>query len=130
VIQPTVVIETIADMPPGTLGFRASGRVTREEYADQFLPLVKEKVESGEGIRMVYQVGPGFEKFELGAMLEDTKTGWNLGILHPEAWKRLAFVTDVKWMSQTAHAFAWMMPGELKIYDLAGLEEAKAWVAG
>jgi hypothetical protein len=124
------MIESIPDMPPGTLGFRASGRVTREDYTKLFLPPVKEKVESGEGIRMVYQVGPGFEKFEAGALFEDTKTGWNLGILHPHAWKRLAFVTDVNWMSQAANAFAWMMPGELKIYDLDGLEEAKAWVAG
>jgi hypothetical protein len=130
VIQPGVVIEWIPDMPPGTLGFRASGHVTRDDYMERFLPPVKEKVDSGEGIRMVYQVGPGFERFELGAVLEDAKTGWNLGILHPDAWKRLAFVTDVQWMSQAAHAFAWMMPGELKIYELDGLEDAKAWVAG
>ncbi len=123
------MIEPIADMPSGTLGFVASGHVTREDYTDVFLPPVKQKIESGEGIRMVYQVGPGFEKFDAGAMLEDAKTGWNLGILHPKAWKRLAFVTDVNWMSQAAHAFAWMMPGEIKIYDLEGLEEAKAWVA-
>jgi hypothetical protein len=124
------MIEPIPDMPAGTLGFRATGRVTREDYSDRFLPPVQAKVDSGEGIRMVYQVGPGFEKFEVGALFEDTKTGWNLGILHPNAWKRLAFVTDVKWMSQATHAFAWMMPGQIKIYDLDGLEEAKAWVAG
>ena len=124
------MIEPLPDMPAGTLGFRATGRVTRQDYADRFLPPVQAKVDSGEGIRMVYQVGPGFEKFEVGALFEDTKTGWNLGILHPDAWKRLAFVTDVKWMSQATHAFAWMMPGQIKIYDLEGLEEAKAWVAG
>jgi hypothetical protein len=123
------MIEPIPDLPPGTLGFRASGHVTREDYMDVFLPPVKQKVDSGEGIRMVYQVGPGFEKFELGALFEDTKTGWNLGIRHPDAWKRLAFVTDVHWMSQAAHAFAWMMPGEFKIYGLEQFDEAKAWVA-
>jgi hypothetical protein len=123
------MIEPLPDLPPGTLGFRASGHVTRQDYMDVFLPPLKQKIDSGEGVRMVYQVGPGFEKFEVGALLEDTKTGWNLGIRHPDAWKRLAFVTDVHWMSQAAHAFAWMMPGELKIYALAELEEAKAWVA-
>ena len=124
------MIEPIPDMPPGTLGFRATGRVTREDYADRFLPPVQAKVDSGEGIRMVYQVGPGFEKFDAGALLEDAKTGWELGILHPKAWKRLALVTDVNWMSQATHAFAWMMPGEIKIYGLEEVDEARDWVAG
>ena len=56
------MIEQIPDMPPGTLGFRASGHVTRDDYTGVFLPPVKQKVELGEEIRMVYQVGPGFEK--------------------------------------------------------------------
>jgi SpoIIAA-like len=124
------MIEPIPDMPPGTLGFRASGHVTRDDYMNVFLPPVKQKVDSGEGIRMVYQVGPGFEKFDAGALLEDAKTGWELGILHPKAWKRLALVTDVNWMSQATHAFAWMMPGEIKIYGLEELDEARDWVAG
>jgi hypothetical protein len=124
------MIEPIPDMPPGTIGFRAYGRVTKEEYSEVFLPPVREKVDSGEGIRLLYQVGPGFERFEAGALFEDAKTGWNLGVRHPDAWKRLAFVTDVQWMSQAAHAFAWMMPGELKLFGLEELEEAKGWVAG
>jgi SpoIIAA-like len=124
------MIVRIPDMPPGTLGFRAYGRVTKDDYANAFLPPVEQKVESGEGIRMVYQVGPDFEKFEAGALIEDAKTGWNLGIRHPDAWKRLALVTDVHWMSQATQAFAWMMPGELKVYGLDEVEEAKAWVAG
>jgi SpoIIAA-like len=124
------VIEPMPDMPPGTLGFRAYGRVSRDDYANVFLPPVQEKVASGEGIRMLYQVGPDFEKFETGALIEDAKTGWNLGIRHPDAWKRLAFVTDVHWIAQATHAFAWMMPGELKVYGLEQVEEARGWVVG
>jgi SpoIIAA-like len=123
------MIDTIPDMPPGTLGFRAHGHVTREDYTDVFLPPIKEKVDSGEGIRLLYQVGPDFDKFEAGALVEDAKTGWNLGIRHPDAWKRVAFVTDVHWMAQATHAFAWMMPGELKLFPPEQIEEAKSWVA-
>jgi SpoIIAA-like len=124
------MIEAIPDMPPGTLGFRAYGRVTKEDYADVFLPPVREKVDSGEGIRLLYEVGPDFERFEAGALFEDAKTGWSLGILHPDAWQRLAFVTDVHWMAQATQAFAWMMPGELKLFPPEELDQAKAWVAG
>jgi hypothetical protein len=123
------MIEPIPDMPAGTLGFRAWGKVTREDYTDVFLAPVTQKVDSGEGIRLLFQVGPDFDRFATGALLEDTKTGWNLGVRHPDAWKRVAFVTDVHWMAQATHAFAWMMPGELKIFPLEGVEDAKAWVA-
>ena len=123
------MIEPIPDMPPGTLGFRASGKVTREDYRGVFLGPIKQKVESGEGIRLLFQVGPEFDKFATGALVEDTKTGWNLGVLHPDAWKRVAFVTDVHWMTQATHAFAWMMPGELKTFSLEEVDDAKTWVA-
>jgi len=28
------------------------------------------------------------------------------------------------------HAFAWMVPGELKLFRIDELDEAKAWAAG
>ncbi|MET0207180.1 MAG: STAS/SEC14 domain-containing protein [Thermoleophilaceae bacterium] len=123
------MIEAIPDMPPGTLGFRATGKVTRDDYTGVFLGPIKQKVESGEGIRLLFQVGPGFDKFATGALVEDTKTGWNLGVRHPDAWKRVAFVTDVHWMTQATDAFAWMMPGELKTFSIDEVDEAKTWIA-
>ena len=48
---------------------------------------------------MVLAVGPGFEKLELPALAEDTKTGIALGVGHPKAWTRLALVTDVHWIA-------------------------------
>jgi hypothetical protein len=31
--------------------------------------------------------------------------------------------------AKAMHMFGWMTPGEVKLYDLDGLEDAKAWVA-
>jgi SpoIIAA-like len=39
-------------------------------------------------------------------------------------------VTDVEWIAKATHMFAWMAPGELNVYPLDQLEDAKAWVAG
>jgi hypothetical protein len=36
-------------------------------------------------------------------------------------------VTDVDWIAKALHAFAWLTPGEVKLYDLDGLEDAKTW---
>ena len=38
-------------------------------------------------------------------------------------------MTDVEWITQVLHLFAWLTPGEVKAYGLEGLEDAKAWVA-
>jgi hypothetical protein len=86
-------------------------------------------VESGE-VRMVFQVGPGFDEFELGALAQDAKAGLTLGLGHLRAWKRMALVTDVEWVAKALHMFAWMAPGEVRTFGHDQVEEAKTWVAG
>jgi hypothetical protein len=122
------MIEPLEGMAPGTIGVRATGKVTADEYRDLLLPAMRSAAEAGD-VRMVFAVGPGFEKFEPGALLEDSKVGLTLGLGHLSAWKRTALVTDVDWIIKTFHMFAWMAPGEVMIRGLDGLEEAKAWVA-
>ena len=115
-------------MPAGTIGFRATGHVSGAEYREQLLPAVRDAVEAGE-VRMVFAVGPGFEKFELGALAADSKMGLTLGIGHPHAWKRTAVATDVEWIEKAIHMFAWLTPGEVRLFALDQIEEAKSWAA-
>lgn len=42
---------------------------------------------------------------------------------------RSAIVTDIDWMARATRLFAWMIPGEARVFPLAALDEAKAWVA-
>ena len=44
-------------------------------------------------------------------------------------FKRIAVVTDTEWMVHTLHALAWMIPGEVALFDLDELEAAKKWAA-
>ena len=123
------MIEPLEGMLAGTIGFRATGHVTRDEYREVLLPAMREAAEAG-AVRMLFAVGPGFEEFEAGALLEDTRAGITLGVGHPRSWKRTAIATDVDWIAKATHMFAWMAPGELNVYPLDELEEAKAWIAG
>ncbi|MBN1528094.1 MAG: STAS/SEC14 domain-containing protein [Thermoleophilaceae bacterium] len=123
------MIEPLADMPRGTLGFRTTGRVSGDDYREVLLPALRSAVESGD-VRMVFEIGPGFEEFELGALAQDARAGLTLGLAHPRAWRRTALVTEVEWVSKAFHMFAWMVPGEARVFGLDGLDEAKAWVAG
>ncbi|HEY3828251.1 MAG TPA: STAS/SEC14 domain-containing protein [Solirubrobacteraceae bacterium] len=47
------MVTPIDDMPAGTLGFRASGKLTRDDYREVLEPLLRKAAESGE-IRMLF----------------------------------------------------------------------------
>ena len=47
------------------------------------------------------------------------KTGFQAEIAKRSAWKKLAFVSGVDWVSKATHLFAWAMPGEaLVVYEI------------
>lgn len=50
-------------------------------------------------------------------------------VLFPALVLTLAFAFSY-WIAKAFHMFGWLTPGEVKLYDLDGLEEAKTWVAG
>jgi hypothetical protein len=121
------MVEQIKDMPTGTIGFRASGKLTRDDYRKVLEPVLRKAAESGE-IRMLFRL-TDFEGLEPAAWFDDVKTGLGLGIGHHSAWKRSAVVTDVEWVGKAFQLFAWMTPGEVKVYGLDQMEDAKSWVA-
>jgi hypothetical protein len=123
------VIERLTDMPAGTLGFRAAGEIEREDYDEVLVPELRRAVESGEGLRTLYVI-EDLDEIEPGALWADSKLGFDLGVRHRDAWVRSAIVTDVGWMVHATKLFAWMVPGETRVFPLAELEQAKAWVAG
>ena len=65
-----------------------------------------------------------------GGLIEDLKLGLGALIQHHSAFKRIAVVSDKDWVVHALHAFAWMVPGELKLFGLDELERAKEWAAG
>lgn len=118
------MLETIDDLPVGVLGFNATGTVTEEDYRTVLIPAVESAAADGD-VRILYVLGPGYDGYTAGAMWEDVKVGFG----DWSKWKRLALVTDHRWLHDAAKAFTWAMPGEAKVFTVAELDEAKAWVA-
>jgi hypothetical protein len=121
------MIERIDGMPAGTVGLRASGKLSKDDYTGMLEPALREGVESGE-LRLLF-VLTGFDGLEAAAVAEDFKTGLGVWFRDHTAWKRFALVTDVEWVAKAMHMFTWLTPGEVLIRDLDGLEEARVWVA-
>jgi hypothetical protein len=123
------MIERLSGMPAGTLGFRAAGDIEREDYERVLVPELRRAMESGAGLRTLYVI-EDLDEIEAGALWADSKLGFDLGVRHHDAWVRSAIVTDIHWMARATKLFAWMIPGEARVFPLAELEQAKAWVAG
>jgi len=121
------MVARIEEMPAGAIGFRASGKLTPEDYREVLVPGLREAVDSGE-VRMLFVLSD-FEELEPRAWLEDAKTGLELGFLKHSAWKRSAIVSDAEWVKKAFRMFAWMTPGEVRVFDLDQEDEARAWVA-
>ena len=122
------MVERMDEMPPGTIGLRAGGKLSRADYQEVLEPALKEAMDSGEA-RVVF-VLTDFDGLEPGAWIEDVKTGLGVEVAHRKEWKRLALVTDVDRVAKAVRMFYWLMPGELKLYGMDRLDEARSWVAG
>jgi hypothetical protein len=122
------VVERLSDMPAGTVGFRVAGEVEREDYEEVLVPELRKAREAG-GLRTLYLI-EDLDEIEPGALWADAKLGFDLGVRHHDAWVRSAIVTDIDWMARAARLFAWMIPGEARVFGRDELEHAKSWTAG
>lgn len=123
------MIVAIGDMPPGTLGFRFVGEITGDDYRSVLQPALEEAVERGEPLRLLVHLDTAMGAFDAGAVAEDARTGWELGVRHRAAWERVAFVSDAGWVHHAAPVFGWMVPGEFRAFGSDSWDEARRWVA-
>ena len=122
------MVERLEDMPEGTLGFRISGEVHRADYTDVLEPHLRKALEAFGGLRTLYLIET-LAKIEPSALWEDAKLGFDLGVRQHDKWVRSALVTDLEWIVNAMRLFAWVAPGEARVYPVAELEPARAWVA-
>jgi hypothetical protein len=121
-------IDVLTDMPQGVTGFRVTGRVTGDDLRG-FKPAMDDLKDAGE-IRIVEVIAPDYQGFGRGGLAQDLKLGLGLMLEHHSAFKRIAVVSDTEWIAHAVHAMAWMVPGDLAVFGLDELEQAKEWAAG
>jgi hypothetical protein len=118
------VITLLPDLPGNVVGAKAVGQVGASDYRNVLEPAVAAALKEHDKLRLVFVLGEEFEGYSAGASWEDAK----LGIGHWGAWERVAVVTDRDWISGTVKALSWMLPGEVRVFDIAEHERAIAWV--
>ena len=120
------MIELVDGAPMGVLAFKAIGEVHAEDYTSTLKPALDKLLADGRKVRCVYVMGPEFTGYSAGAAWEDTE----IGLAHVTKWERCAVVTDKDWVRHLVKGFGWMMPGHLRLFEVADLPVAMEWAAG
>ena len=113
------------DLPGNVLGITAEGEITGKDYETVLIPAVEEKLKAYKKIRLLYHLGQNFSGFDLAAMVDDAK----IGMKHFSAWEKFALVSDHQLINVFAKFFGYLLPGKVRIFKDADLDEAKKWVA-
>jgi hypothetical protein len=119
------VVEPIADMPPGTIGFRSQGELTESDFTDHLGPALRQAVADGE-VRLLLVTPPGFGGAEVKATADRVKDLANLG--HRTDWKRIAIVTDSSWLRRSSRLWSRMIPVETKLFGPDEEPRARSWL--
>ena len=118
------MIRIIEDMPAGTVGVAAVGKVTEQDYREVLLPAISAALERDD-LRLLYIVGDEFDSYSPGAVWADTKL-WAQNL---KTSKKVAVVSDADWLEQGVKSSAWLIPGEIKVFGTDHLDDAKEWLA-
>ncbi|KEO50480.1 STAS/SEC14 domain-containing protein [Thioclava pacifica] len=116
--------EFFTGYPTDVLAFEAVGEIDAEAYETQLIPAVEAKIAAEGKVKLLYVLGDRFEGFTMGAAWDDTK----LGLSHLGDFGALALVTDTDWIRHGMKIFAPLVHAPLRVFHVAELEEAKAWI--
>jgi hypothetical protein len=122
------MIERLDDLPGGVLGFRGSGKITRDEYREMMAPIYA-TLERGEKLNIYFELAGDFDGLDLGALWEDLKAAGSVGLRHRSSWQKMALVTDKDWIRHAAAAVGWLAPGEFRLFDPGETAGARTWIA-
>jgi hypothetical protein len=98
-------------LPDGVHGLEARGTVTSDDYDGVFAPLVDRLRQGGQRLRLLYQIGPGFNRLTPGALWADSKLGARcLPLLDGSP-----LVTDIDWIRDPGRSIATWMPCPMRV---------------
>lgn len=107
-----------------TIGFRATGKLTDEDYKTVLIPKVEELIKTHGKGRILVIVDSDFKGWDLGAFWDDAK----FGMAHRNDFEKMALVGDTKWSDWGAKISKWFVSGEVQHFDMDQLAQAWEWV--
>ncbi|MEP3295139.1 MAG: STAS/SEC14 domain-containing protein [Pseudoruegeria sp.] len=118
------MIELLNDTVGGVLHVKATGQITGDDYENVLLPALEAALIDYDTVRLLMQIGPGFEGYTAEAAIDDAK----LGLKHWNGFERIALVSDVGWIHAMLRGIGFMFPCPTKSFDLNQEQDARLWL--
>jgi len=119
------MIEILHDAPQDVLTISATGQVTADDYKNVLIPAVERHIRRYGHVPILCIVGPKFEGISAGAAWEDLK----FGVSHWSDMGRLAVVSDVGWIRDSALLISPFFHAPVRVFAYADLDSARQWLA-
>jgi hypothetical protein len=119
------MFKRITDMPPGTAGFEAVGEIDDDDFEDVVAPVLRQQIASGHKLRLLYLLGPQLREYDGDAAQEELK----FAARHATAYERVGVVSDESWLRPALRLISVLVPGKIRAFPVADLDDAKRWVA-
>ena len=119
------MIERISESQGNIIAFRASGKLTDEDYKNILVPSIEAMVKEHGKVRLLLYLDEGFKGWEPRAMWDDFKVG--LGKLKDD-FEKFALVGGPKWVQWAMKLDNYLMRGEVKTFSIVQLQDAWQWV--
>lgn len=121
------MIDLIPHLPSDTVGLRAVGKVSADDYTNTIYPALEKAFAAHDEINLIYILGKQLEHYTPGAALKDAEIGLRT---RPRAWNRVALVTDEAWIDQLLGLAKILYPIDLRKFTTSQEAEAIAWASG
>lgn len=118
------MIQILPSIPKNIAAFRATGKVTKDDYQQVMVPRVNELVNSYGELNFFFVIDTELKDFTLGAWFQDAL----LGLRHLASWKRAAIIIDNPAAIRFTDAFSILAPGEFRGFSKDQYSEALEWI--
>jgi hypothetical protein len=118
------MLQQIDGYPESTVALRGVGTVTSDDYRDVLIPALNRATEGGGKARLLLELTDGFDGYDAGAVRADA----GVGIGNFGSFDRIAVVTDHGAIRAAVHVFGVFIPGEVRLFDAAAVDDARAWI--
>ena len=119
------MFKRMVDMPPGTVGFEAVGEIDDDDFEDVVAPVLRQQIADGHKLRLLYLLGPQLREYDGDAAQEELK----FAARHATAYERVGVVSDESWLRPAMRILSVLVPGKIRAFPVADLDDAKRWVA-
>ncbi|MEO8764596.1 MAG: STAS/SEC14 domain-containing protein [Ginsengibacter sp.] len=120
------MIEIIHGLPGYVTAFRATGKVTRDDYLTIINPRVKTAINTFGKVNYLLVLNTKLGNYTAGAWAEDVL----LGFKYFTRLKKLAIVTERDQIKKFTDIFGKLIPPDTRGFKMEDLSVAKQWISG